>query len=193
MRVVNAIARGVAAGLQEIPSRGNRKPHKASDRREALSLLRDKSVPVHICERDHTDGRWEDLLNTTTSLLVPQNRILCSRLAEESVWARVLNLGCLDLRMTPFEPCIKESMTSSLRRLKVMAIDFRRWTTFEMRSAKGRKCGEWAKGLRSALWPTFVAWSRWKCGLVASTAQTVHLRTGLRRSYFRTNRKLVVE
>ena len=66
-----------------------------------------------------------------TSLPAPSNLIVFSRLAGKSLWARVLNLGGFDLLMTPFEQYIKETITLSLRRLKVVAIDFTWWTTFE--------------------------------------------------------------
>jgi hypothetical protein len=69
-----------------------------------LALSRDESVPVLRCERDHADGNWEDLLNTTASLPAPPNLIVFSGLADESVWAKVLNLGGFDVPMTPFEP-----------------------------------------------------------------------------------------
>ena len=59
--------------LQEILSQGSWKLHEASDCCEALALSRDESVPVLCCERDHADGNWDDLLNTTASLPAPPN------------------------------------------------------------------------------------------------------------------------
>ena len=136
VREVNPVAGVVATGLREIRSQGNSKLHEASDCRKSLALLREKSVPALPCEREHADGDWEDLLIIMTSLPAPPNRIVFSRLAEEALWPRVLNLGDFDRLRKPVEPYIKESMTFSLRRLKVMAIDFRRWKTFEMRPRK---------------------------------------------------------
>src|ERR1035441_5713219 len=92
------------ARLREILSQGNWKLHEASDCGEALALLRDESVPVLLCERDHADGNWEDLLKATARLPDPPNLIVFSRLADESLWAKVLNLGGFDVLMTPFEP-----------------------------------------------------------------------------------------
>jgi DNA-binding response OmpR family regulator len=69
-----------------------------------LALSRDESVPVLRCERDHAEGNWKDLLNTTASLPAPPNLIVFSGLADESVWAKVLNLGGFDVLTTPFEP-----------------------------------------------------------------------------------------
>ena len=90
--------------LREILSQGNWKLYEASDCAEALALLRDQRVPVLLCEHDHADGHWEDLLKAVAELPAPPNLIVYSRLADESLWAQVLNLGGLDVLMTPFEP-----------------------------------------------------------------------------------------
>ena len=89
--------------LREILSQANWKLHEASDCSEALAMLRDQSVPVLLCERDHADGNWEDLLNATARLPTPPKLIVFSRLADDSLWAMVLNLGGFDLLITPFE------------------------------------------------------------------------------------------
>ena len=67
--------------LRKILSQENWLLYEASDCCEALALVRDQSVPVLLCERDHADGNWEDLLNTTASLPAPPNLIVFSRLA----------------------------------------------------------------------------------------------------------------
>ena len=87
--------------LREILSRENWKLHEASDCCEAVALLRDQSIPVLLCERDHADGNWEDLLKATARLPAPPNLIVFSRLADESLWVKVLNLGGFDVLMTP--------------------------------------------------------------------------------------------
>ena len=92
------------ARLREILSQGNWELHEASDCCGALALLRDQSVPVLLCERDHADGNWEDLLKATARLPAPPNLIVFSRLADQSLWAQVLNLGGFDVLMTPFGP-----------------------------------------------------------------------------------------
>jgi hypothetical protein len=82
--------------LRKILSQENWLLYEASDCCEALALVRDQSVPVLLCERDHADGNWEDLLNTTASLPAPPNLIVFSRLARriplgegaESGWLR---------------------------------------------------------------------------------------------------------
>jgi DNA-binding NtrC family response regulator len=90
--------------LREILSQESWELHEASTCREALALLRDHHVPVLLCERDHADGDWEELLNATASLPAPPKLIVFTRLADESFWAEVLNMGGFDLLMTPFEP-----------------------------------------------------------------------------------------
>ena len=63
--------------LREILSQGNWKVNEASDCSEALALLRGQSVPVLLCERDHADGNWEDLLKadqTGAARTMLQNR-----------------------------------------------------------------------------------------------------------------------
>jgi len=90
--------------LREILSRENWELREASDCRGALALLRDQSVPVLLCERDHADGDWEDLLKATARLPAPPNLIVFSRLEDASFWAEVLNLGGFDVLLTPFEP-----------------------------------------------------------------------------------------
>jgi DNA-binding response OmpR family regulator len=105
--------------LREILSQGNWKLHEATDCGEALALLRDQNVPVLLRERDHADGDWEDLLNATARLPAPPNLIVFSRLADESLWAKVLNLGGFDVLMTPFEP------------EEVLRVTFAAWSRWE--------------------------------------------------------------
>ncbi len=90
--------------LRGILSQGNWKLYEAADCHEALASLRDQSVPVLLCDRDQVDGTWEDLLTATARLPAPPNLIVFSRLADESLWAKVLNLGGFDVLISPFEP-----------------------------------------------------------------------------------------
>jgi DNA-binding response OmpR family regulator len=93
--------------------------HEVSDCCEALAVLRDQRVPVLLCERSHANGAWEDLLEGTASLPAPPNLIVFSRLADESLWAKVLNLGGFDLLMTPFDP------------EEVLRVSFAAWSRWE--------------------------------------------------------------
>jgi DNA-binding NtrC family response regulator len=90
--------------LREVLSQGTWKLHEASGCCEALALLRCESVQVLLCERDHSDGNWEELLRATATLPDPPNLVVFSRQADESLWAMVLNLGSFDVLIEPFEP-----------------------------------------------------------------------------------------
>ena len=72
-----------------------------------------------LCERDQADGNWEDLLKATARLRTPPNPTVFSRLADESLWAKVLNLGGFDVLMTPFEP------------EEVLRVTFAAWSRWE--------------------------------------------------------------
>jgi DNA-binding response OmpR family regulator len=65
----------------------------ARSRAEALGILRDHAVPVLICAADLIDGTWRDLLDETTAREPAPLLIVTSRLADDSLWAEVLNLG----------------------------------------------------------------------------------------------------
>ena len=105
--------------LREILSQAKWKLHEASDCSEALAMLRDQNVPVLLCERDHADGNWEDLLTATARLPAPPKLIVFSRLADDSLWAMVLNLGGFDVLITPFEP------------EEVLRVTFAAWSRWE--------------------------------------------------------------
>jgi DNA-binding NtrC family response regulator len=109
----------VRVRLREILSQGNWELHEASDCCGALALLRDRSIPVLLCQRDHADGNWEDLLKATARRLDPPNLIVFSRLADESLWTKVLNLGGFDVLMMPFDP------------EEVLRVTFAAWSRWE--------------------------------------------------------------
>jgi DNA-binding response OmpR family regulator len=70
---------------------------------EGLRLLKDGSVPVVLCERDLPDGDWKDLLEAVAQNEQPSNLVVASRLADECLWAEVLNLGGYDVLTIPFD------------------------------------------------------------------------------------------
>jgi len=72
--------------------------------REALPLLRQNSVRVVICEKDLPDCTWRAILEELSRLEVPPLLIVTSRLADDHLWAEVLNLGGYDVLMKPFDP-----------------------------------------------------------------------------------------
>jgi DNA-binding NtrC family response regulator len=67
--------------------------------RQAMS----QPVRVVVCERDLPDGNWKHLFDKVGELAHPPRFIVASRLADERLWAEVLNLGGYDVLATPFD------------------------------------------------------------------------------------------
>jgi DNA-binding response OmpR family regulator len=59
---------------------------------------------VVICEKDLPDCTWQEILEELAALKHPPPLIVTSRLADERLWAEVLNLGGYDVLMKPFDP-----------------------------------------------------------------------------------------
>ncbi len=69
----------------------------------ALSVLREKPIPIVICDCEITPGTWEEILNLISFLPDPPLLIVTSRLADERLWAEALNLGAWDVLTKPFD------------------------------------------------------------------------------------------
>lgn len=89
--------------LPQILSHINWRWHTSGGCQEALALLNDRVITVLLCERDQTDGCWRDLLEGIATLAAPPSLIVCSRLADDHLWAEVLNLGGYDVLVKPFD------------------------------------------------------------------------------------------
>jgi DNA-binding response OmpR family regulator len=76
---------------------GNCAVQTANSFEAACGYLSDGASPVVICERSLSDGDWKDLLDKTPRLIVT------SRVADEALWAEVLNLGGYDVLAQPFD------------------------------------------------------------------------------------------
>lgn len=71
---------------------------------EAQIALRRSPVGVVISEGLLSDGHnWKDLLCEMQNMKHPPPLIVADRLADERLWAEVLNLGAYDLLAKPFE------------------------------------------------------------------------------------------
>ena len=73
---------------------------------EGLVALRNDphGIPVVICEHHLPDGDWKGLLAEVVEMPARPRLIVFSRLADERLWAEVLNLGAFDLLVgSPFE------------------------------------------------------------------------------------------
>ena len=71
---------------------------------EALRSLATEPAPVVIVERFLPDGNWKTLRNQLMRMEFPPKLIVTSRLADERLWAEVLNLGGFDVLAQPFCP-----------------------------------------------------------------------------------------
>lgn len=89
--------------LQPLLSVAGRKTYFVRTYREALGVLCRDRIAVIICERDLPDGKWKDLLSQIAPLSDPPCLIVASRLADEFLWAEVLNLGGYDVLAKPFD------------------------------------------------------------------------------------------
>jgi two-component system response regulator AtoC len=71
---------------------------------EAWMALHQENVDVLLAECDFPDGLgWKHLLDEVQSMGGFQPVIVTSRLADDCLWAEVLNLGAYDLLMKPFD------------------------------------------------------------------------------------------
>jgi len=90
--------------LGHILDRSGWKLYWALNCREASGLLQQHSIGVVITAGELPDGNWKSLLEAVTRLPISPSLIVASRLADECLWAEVLNLGGYDVLLTPFEP-----------------------------------------------------------------------------------------
>jgi len=61
------------------------------------------SFPVIITERDLPDASWENVFSDCERMLNPPRLIVISRLADDRLWAAVLNRCGFDVLAKPFE------------------------------------------------------------------------------------------
>lgn len=90
------------ATLSEIFSHSNWKLHYSRTCADALAFLTRRLIPVVVCECTMPDGSWKDVLDRTSRAANPPALIVSSRLADERLWAEVLNLGGYNVLSKPF-------------------------------------------------------------------------------------------
>jgi DNA-binding response OmpR family regulator len=76
--------------------------HRAGGRGDAVSLVRKYRPKVVICDQTLADGDWRDFLMDLEDEEQAPPLIVSSRLADDRLWAEVLNLGAFDLLTKPF-------------------------------------------------------------------------------------------
>jgi DNA-binding response OmpR family regulator len=69
---------------------------------EAVRSVEIEPARVVIVDRQLPDGSWKTLLSRLTRMPYPPKVIVTSRLADERLWAEVLNLGGFDVLSQPF-------------------------------------------------------------------------------------------
>jgi DNA-binding response OmpR family regulator len=78
--------------------------HEAHSIAEALYITESRSVDLVVTDRDLPDGGWRRLmeaLKTKSATLAPL--IVTARLADDYLWAEVLNEGGFDVLAQPFD------------------------------------------------------------------------------------------
>jgi DNA-binding response OmpR family regulator len=105
--VVSALAVGAADGdqvsLQKIFTEWGWKLHCARNRKEARALLDRTPVGVVISERELPEGGWREVLDDLLERSQPPTLVVTSRLADESLWSEVLNMGGYDVLAQPLD------------------------------------------------------------------------------------------
>jgi DNA-binding response OmpR family regulator len=70
--------------------------------RDAIDYLSRTDVFLILCEHSLPDGNWKRMLDYASLLPVPPPVIVTSRLADDHLWAEVLNLGGFDVLAKPY-------------------------------------------------------------------------------------------
>jgi len=69
----------------------------------AISVLGEMPIPIALWDCDVLSGTWGEMLDRISVLPDPPLLIVTSRLADERLWAEVLNLGAWDVLAKPYE------------------------------------------------------------------------------------------
>ena len=102
-QVLLAADRSVQMALDRIFVRSNWHLRCVATCREAIEFARENSTPVAICGQYLLDGDWRTVLNEFESLPMRPTLIVTSPMADDALWAEVLNLGGYDVLAQPFD------------------------------------------------------------------------------------------
>jgi PleD family two-component response regulator len=103
--------------LHEIFKRCGWRLFEARDRRRALQCLERNAVQVVVAESEVPNWNWRKVLADLRQLLpVTPQLVVTSRIADDSLWAEVLNVGGYDVLAQPLERDEVERVIASARR-----------------------------------------------------------------------------
>lgn len=94
---------------------------------DASPYLAAHRTPVVICESELPDANWKEVLEEVERLPDTPVLIVTSRLADDYLWAEVLNLGGYDVLMKPFDP------------VEVVRVISLAWLNWKQSSERARK------------------------------------------------------
>jgi CheY-like chemotaxis protein len=69
-----------------------------------VAALRLQRIPIVLCDLDGQPGAWSEILRASKDLAAPPCLIVTSQLADDRLWAELLNGGAFDLLSKPFNP-----------------------------------------------------------------------------------------
>jgi two-component system, OmpR family, KDP operon response regulator KdpE len=77
--------------------------HEAPTLTDGLILIKRRPLDLVITDRDAANGGWRRMLDALKSQSAPLPLIVTSRLADDYLWAEVLNEGGYDVLAQPFD------------------------------------------------------------------------------------------
>jgi DNA-binding NtrC family response regulator len=80
---------------------------------EAADRLQQMVSPVVLCDQYLPDGSWRDVLDYISVCSNAPLLIVASRLADDPLWAEVLNLGGFDVLAKPFNESEVQNVVAS--------------------------------------------------------------------------------
>ena len=77
--------------------------HHSVSHADALKVLRKRRIAAVVCEAQLPDASWRELLPAVAALPSPPPVLVSSALADDALWAEVVNLGGSDVLGKPFD------------------------------------------------------------------------------------------
>ncbi|HWB83136.1 MAG TPA: hypothetical protein VG675_03275 [Bryobacteraceae bacterium] len=102
--------------VQEVFRKSGWRLFEARGRHWATRLLEKSQVQVVIAESDLPGWDWKAILLDLRSLVHPPELVVTSRMADDLLWAEVLNLGGYDVLPQPLERDEVQRVVASARR-----------------------------------------------------------------------------